>query len=440
MSDFLPRDVLIDVLARLPIKTLVRCACVCKSWYSLLTNPSFITTHLNRSSVAHNNNNNLLLVRRFSSDDDEEEHYSLLRCEKEMLFCDYAELDLPLKNDGGNPYLRVIGCCNGVLCLSDDLITYMDKLYLWNPSIQKTMTLPPLRVTYQSHGPFMHSIGFGFDSLTDDYKVVRIVYLHGPDGFEAPPEVDIFSVSTGTWRNISHLGLPYTILERASQAYVNGAAHWIAYDTERRSNFFYLIVSFHMGDKVFGEIMVPDSMEDANWMLGVHIAKVQESLSLIHIQLIGIQVTCCIWVMKEYGISESWTKQFNIDMSEGLFKSVTGFTRKGEVLFGTKAGYLVAYDPEANRAVPLHIHGSTDSWYRDSLYSDAYTESLVLFGVIFHDTVTCKESPVLHGKVSGAKKSRKRRGKTKKKGKEQGSDQGAKSNEEAREGVELLFE
>ncbi|KAI8551293.1 hypothetical protein RHMOL_Rhmol06G0174300 [Rhododendron molle] len=49
---------------------------------------------------------------------------------------------------------------------------------------------------------------------------------------EVPPEIDLYSLSTGAWRNISHLGLPYVINGRATQAYLNGAAHWIGADME----------------------------------------------------------------------------------------------------------------------------------------------------------------------------------------------------------------
>ncbi|XP_059650938.1 F-box protein At3g07870-like [Cornus florida] len=377
MSDFLPRDVFIDVLTRLPIRTLVRCACVCKSWYSLLTNPNFITTHLNAD-----NNDNLLLIRRRSGDDGNVVHYSLLLCKNEM-FCDYAELELPLKTHS-DPFLRIIGCCNGLVCLYNDLHNSQEELYLWNPSIQNTLALPPLQnlqVKFRSDNLVNHSIGFGFDSVTDDYKVVRIVYLNGPSSFRTPPEIGIFSLSTGTWRNISHLGLPYTIYERAPQAYLNGAAHWLAWDWRRRSN---LIVSFHMGDEVFGEIMVPSSIFCDYVEKSVCVAKFQESLSLI--AGISGEDTCCIWVMKEYGISESWTKQFNIDTKRGSFNSVAGFTRKGEILFGTNAGNLVAYDLVAKQVMRLHIHGCTDPWSGDSFYADAYTESLVLLGAKFRDS------------------------------------------------------
>ncbi|XP_059650936.1 F-box/kelch-repeat protein At3g06240-like [Cornus florida] len=388
MSDFLPLDVVIDILTRLPVKTLIRCSCVCKSLYSLVTNPSFITKHLNANN--NNNNNNLLLIRRCSSDRDEdeydadaEEHYSVLRCENKIL-CDYAEFELPVYSFDNN-YFRIVGSCNGVVCLSNDLVFYRNHIYLWNPSIQKTMALPRPRITFGKHGCHMHSIGFGFDSVTDDYKVVRIVYLLKVlDGYVTPPEVDIFSLSTGRWRNISHLGLKHLIRELAPQAFLNGAAHWLADNGSEKSH---LIVSFHMGDEVFGEIKVPDGAVNTRWTLGDRVDKFQESLSLIHMEDTGDKFVCCIWVMKEYGMPESWTRLFNINLSGVLGKRVAGFTRNGQVLFGKKSGHLLVYDPEAKKVRHIHFRGSTDSWDMDSFYADVYTESVVL--------VTCKQSPDL---------------------------------------------
>ncbi|XP_059663695.1 F-box protein CPR1-like [Cornus florida] len=191
MSDyfvFLPGDMLVDILTRLPAETLVRCTSVCKSWYSLITNPSFITKHLNRSK-----NNHLLLFRSHTDPyvGDDKEHYSLRY--DDVRFLEYAELDLPLKSICSH-YFRIIGSTNGLICLSDDQFRYVNDLFLWNPSIRKVFPLPPVRVTFQSHGPFVANIGFGFDSITDDYKVIRIV--HFENDYHQPPEIDIFSLST----------------------------------------------------------------------------------------------------------------------------------------------------------------------------------------------------------------------------------------------------
>lgn len=81
---------------------------------------------------------------------------------------DYAELDFPFHSV--NWYFRIVGSCNGVVCLSDDDRCYVHTIILWNPSITKSFNLPRPSVVFQTHGPFMHSIGFGFDSINHDCK------------------------------------------------------------------------------------------------------------------------------------------------------------------------------------------------------------------------------------------------------------------------------
>lgn len=44
----LPDEIIADVLSRLPVKSLMRFRCVCKSWRTLISNPQFIKMHLNR--------------------------------------------------------------------------------------------------------------------------------------------------------------------------------------------------------------------------------------------------------------------------------------------------------------------------------------------------------------------------------------------------------
>ncbi|CAL5336658.1 unnamed protein product [Camellia sinensis] len=51
MSDYIPNELIIEILVRLPVQSLLRFTSVCKSWHSLITNPSFITKHLNLFSI-----------------------------------------------------------------------------------------------------------------------------------------------------------------------------------------------------------------------------------------------------------------------------------------------------------------------------------------------------------------------------------------------------
>ncbi|KAL7185315.1 hypothetical protein ACSBR2_027281 [Camellia fascicularis] len=90
MSDYLPEELWIrNILPTLSIKTLLRCTSICKSWYSLITSPSFISTHLNRNKQQ----DPPLLLLRQCSERPRKEHFSIHHDNPTL--DDYVELDFP---------------------------------------------------------------------------------------------------------------------------------------------------------------------------------------------------------------------------------------------------------------------------------------------------------------------------------------------------------
>ncbi|XP_028073769.1 F-box protein CPR1-like [Camellia sinensis] len=389
MSDYIPRELLIDILTRLPAETLVRSTLVSKSWYSLITSPSFISHHLNRT--ISNPNNTHLLLRYCTEDPIEQEHYSL-RFDDPITntFNEYAKLNFPFTCI--DPPFGIVGSCNGLICISDDQACYNHEMFLWNPLIRKSVSIPYPNVRFRSHGSFMHSLGFGFDSVSNDFKVVRIVHI-GLDCNRVPPEVELYTLKTGIWRNISDKALPYIVVERSRQAYINGVSHWVAH-TPRFGHggiFRNLIVSFDMNNEVFGEISFPEGIAgEDKLMQKMSLVVFGETLCLIqHCKSYGEPPHCSIWMMKQYGVADSWVRQIRIDLSGGFFRKPIGMRKNGEVLLGTREGYLVSYDPESKRIIYLGVQGTIDSdcWY--SFDVDTYMESLVLLdkGADFCDEV-----------------------------------------------------
>ncbi|KAM7497904.1 hypothetical protein LguiA_022318 [Lonicera macranthoides] len=207
MSDYiLPSEPWIEeILTRLPIKTLLRCTSVWKSWYSLITSPNFITLRLNRTT---SNKNTRLLVKNYNDID----HYSVHADDETFDKCEKLNFTLRSRNC----YFNIVGTCNGLVCLSDDVVGYLDIMILWNPSIQKSVDLLYPNVRFQSHGPFRHTLGFGFNPVTNDYNVVRVVYFQkdGPGwGHKLPPKAELYELSTGSWRNFSAGDFSYVINE-----------------------------------------------------------------------------------------------------------------------------------------------------------------------------------------------------------------------------------
>ncbi|KAK9284747.1 hypothetical protein L1049_023924 [Liquidambar formosana] len=121
------------------------------------------------------------------------------------------------------------------------------------------------------------------------------------------------------------------------------------------------------------------------------IAEFRGSLSVF--TLPWVRMPCSIWVMREYGIAESWSKQFTIDLEGGVGKIIS-LRKNDEVLVATKNGELVSYHPETHQIMHLAIRSTHEPFStQDSFYLGAYVESLVLLkkvnGVLRMENESC---------------------------------------------------
>ena len=132
MSDYLPDEVLIEILHRLSVKSLIRLRCVSKSWKSLITNPAFIDSHLTHSLSLPSNSNKLIVI-----DDSDCRHYKFIHDDNnnDSSFHQFQNVEFPLTSS-----FNLIGSVNGLFCLFED-----KRFILWNPCIRKFIIL---RKTY----------------------------------------------------------------------------------------------------------------------------------------------------------------------------------------------------------------------------------------------------------------------------------------------------
>ncbi|KAL2496935.1 F-box/kelch-repeat protein [Forsythia ovata] len=369
MSDFLPKELIFEILLKLPVKSLLCFTTVCKLWHSLITSSEFIFSHL---SISASKEDNTLFLRRYTKND-RAEHYTLLKDGENQTFELQSSLELhfPLKSQFG--YFRIVGCSNGLVCLSDDFFTNPSQpIILWNPCIRKHMVLPAPTVKPEK----AHFFVLGCGATRHDFKVVRMVYSKTNDfTLNLPAIVEIYSLTSGTWRRV-HFDDRYVIMEFMwSQAFIEGTVHWLAfysleYPTQNQL-FCNLILTFHMEDEVFGEIMLPDELaREAVTYLSITV--IGKSLGAIKYDKQMGSESCCVWVMKEYGVMKSWTKLYDIDLVGGMEK-VIRFRNNGGVLLASQEHELVTYNPETRVNKAIGIHGSPRSFYIDN-----YMESLVL--------------------------------------------------------------
>nr|XP_011461468.1 PREDICTED: F-box protein CPR30-like [Fragaria vesca subsp. vesca] len=325
--DAFPLEIRLDIFHRLPIKSLIRCTAVRKAWRSVIRNPSFIRTHLRRTMESNDQNDtHLLLIHGFSvkptyafyySDGEDDSDIVAKTLELYSLhydnpaFGEHCEVEVP-SDQLVNECFRVVATCNGLVCLADDLMQYCNThIYLANPSIRKFVTLPEPNVTYRTHGGYDASIGFAFDAMTSDYKVLRLVTLrdeveHSQDRTVA----EVFSLATGCWSMLSDVTHRFQMDPRTPQAFVNGALHWHA-KRWKEHDLYYFILIFDVGRGLLRETMMPESLEGGRPLtLQLSVSGDGKSIALFHLYCSYFceDPFCDIWVMNDYCIHESWTK------------------------------------------------------------------------------------------------------------------------------------
>ncbi|KAA8520726.1 hypothetical protein F0562_015002 [Nyssa sinensis] len=326
----LPPDVMFDILSRVPIKSLLQFRCVAKSWLCLVGHPHFIKFHLARSisdTTTITGGHHLLLF--YESNDYTKSDYSL-RCT--TTFLERIKLEFPFQSVHG--YLRIVGSSRGLVCLFDtNYFTYIGTVILWNPIIRKFKVLPDSHQTHRFRDTFSHTVvGFGFVSKIDDYKVVQVLY---DSDRQAIPDVLVYTMETNSWKKVEAIAPCYIPNCWSNNVYVNGVVHWMAFERPEVDGFSNSIMSFDMIDEVFGVMALPNNRDLGYDKVHLAVSASGESLSLlIHLRG-GVSDIWEIWLMKEYGVEESWVRLFTI--AESLNSLPLYLMNNGEVLLVDKS-------------------------------------------------------------------------------------------------------
>ncbi|EOY19955.1 F-box and associated interaction domains-containing protein isoform 1 [Theobroma cacao] len=350
----LPEIMVIDILLRLPVKSLMRFRCVCKSWCSSFQTSEFITNHRNK-------NLNLLLMLH-----DEVPYFSLLSTEAKIKEYGEPEVEFNLKVKENIhmldfDQLTVSGPCNGLLCVHDNY-----SIILWNPSTREVKVLPESTISRPpaTDDTYFGFVGFGFDRNSNDYKVLRCVNncVLEEDGFavlEFIYQIDLYSLRTDSWREIAHPDVfvynPYLF-----NAYINGIYYWEATGDDGD-----LILSFDMVEEVFSTLSLPNfgmSKAECSWC----IASFKEALATIVHPRIGMEKCYDIWILNGY----SWTKQLTIGPILGV-EMPLGFWKNGELFLESENHKLVMFDPCTGQLRDFGIYMSQDSTQQLVVYAES---------------------------------------------------------------------
>lgn len=299
----LPEDIIVIILSWLPVKSLIRFSCVSKRFrFIILSDPKFAKSQFKASCEKKTLSRRLLvstLTPQLESVDLEK-----------LSFGDNSSvrrLNCPF-HPPPDRCVTLLGSCNGLVFFS---YGYTD-FHIWNPSTGFLMKLPDPDFTTLNRYVFSRIVhyygiyGVGYLSSTDDYKVVvacKMHYLSNIYDIEDEVQVQIFSVRAHFWKRVES---PPGLLNFCPGTLSNDALHWLNYHEEIE-----IIVAFDLAKEEFRIMRLPIVEEDGNRFthLGVTFG------GCLCVTGYGVVGSIDFWIMREYNVPESWTKLFNLNLS-----------------------------------------------------------------------------------------------------------------------------
>lgn len=291
----IPPDVIAEILARLPVRNLVRFRCVSKCFKSLIHSPDFIKLQLSHPNEIKTDLYGIFEWFEF-------ECLRIFHLSKSIHIVAVERIKPP---PGFKPaeadQWYVVGTCNGLVALrnrfrycstkSDMDFDFDFNILLWNPLTGKFKELASCLVPNTQI-----SFGFGYDPKSDDYKLVKIAAFSGSGS-----GVTIYSLKSNSWKEMCNewsLTRENSVWQNGGGVLANNALHWLIRDE---------IMKIVVFDLVKEEFYLMPVLESFQCHHGMELSVLDGRLTLST----NYENSSHVWVMKE--AKESWTKLLHFD-------------------------------------------------------------------------------------------------------------------------------
>ncbi|XP_058741991.1 F-box/kelch-repeat protein At3g06240-like [Vicia villosa] len=351
-SVFLPFELIIEILLRLPVKPLLRFRCVCKSWLSLISSNTFATSHFEHAATHRRFFLKRSALQPLSIDVDSSLHDAS------------ASATLSLDFIRSQRCIEIRGCFRGFLYFNNDT-----HIYLLNPSTGVFKQIPDFPIILNDGFELLS--GFVYYQPTDDYLIVSGFCEYVDALVTSPMKLMIFSLRANKWKPIevaSHLPYRETSVAECTPKcglFLNGSIHWMVHNYEKSKN---VIIAFDL--KEMTEIALPDDFIFSfsnNHSIYYDLLEVGGLISAWVKDLNTVK----IWVMQKYGVHSSWTKIIQFSLCPVLHKSldIVCLTKCGDIVGTNNIVGLVKLNDKGHLLESRLLDGSALVVYTESLFS-----------------------------------------------------------------------
>ncbi|KAI9073697.1 hypothetical protein K1719_044361 [Acacia pycnantha] len=399
----LPYDIVNNILLKLPIKSVLTCKCVCKSWHSIISDPRLAQlyfecasmTALVRTSDSRRVSRTLHLLDFDEFESNEAQNWSsgndydhvgswkdspTPNCHNHMKL--EVKFKLPLRDakmvldtmlearkrgkkrtdiacKPEDDKFVVVNSCNGLLCLWNSIKRSLrvhydhcirEALVVCNPITGEFIRLPQSERLRRCDYVFA---GLGYLKKTNEYKVMQIM----PNGVLGESGVaEIHTLGTRSWRRIKYHCACW--FQFKYPTCLNGSLHWLVYNHMEVS-----IICFDLESETVNPFPSPSAISSITLNTKTHIS---------FGELKGSLYLCCpyenakrlrFWTMKKYGDGQSWTEVLSFNMEDfrygqHLYQPRVVFGGPG-ILIYDPSRLFIYHDPQKHLCRFLEVRGTS---------------------------------------------------------------------------------
>ncbi|XP_073009888.1 F-box protein At5g49610-like [Typha latifolia] len=312
----IPEDLIVQILARLPIKTLLRSKCVCRSWSRLPSEKHFIDSHFGLSSK-----NPAVLI----------EILDRYLCVDQ--FGEVSSFSLDFMDDR----VKIRASCNGLLCCAS--VPNRGVYYVCNPMTREFRLLPRARERpFTRFHPEYEStlVGLGFEPSTWNYNVVLAGFYRNFGHLSQDQLVCmVFDSKTNSWsRSVSSLFDGFTFMNRYQVVYANCSLNWLTQSCS------YVLV-LDLRKDVWGKISLPDEVLATTKGSRIYLLGFEDSVSVV--QMSGVWMST--WLLKDHTV-EQWclVDRVHLRCINGYATSAFPVSQTKDVIFMATQNKILMYD------------------------------------------------------------------------------------------------